>query len=341
MKKLILIVLCIGLLCSAISASANDEWGAIGGTPYTTDYVYVVENETVTLINGNITDSNGVAVIPSSIEGYPVTTLADSLFFVDAMTKKIIIPDTVTTIHCNFNSCMNLTEIEVDPNNQTFSSIDGNLFNKNNTTIIRYPTGKTAPSYTIPDSVTTIAKGAFKYCKFEIITIPSGVTKIESEAFSGPYLKDIYFAGSQEQWENAVGQANLELNENATIHFNSTGNHTPEISVLVNNQAISFDQPPVIENDRTLVPLRAIFEALGAEVLWDGETSTVTATRGDITISLQIGSNQLYKNGEAITIDVPAQIINDRTMVPVRAIAESFNCRVGWDSDTKTVTITE
>lgn len=102
-----------------------------------------------------------------------------------------------------------------------------------------------------------------------------------------------------------------------------------------------YGQEPVIVNDRTLVPLRAIFEAMGAEVYWDDATRCVTATRDDTTISLTIGSDQLYVNGEAVTIDVPAQIINDRTMIPVRAIAESFGCEVNWNQKAKRVAITE
>lgn len=102
-----------------------------------------------------------------------------------------------------------------------------------------------------------------------------------------------------------------------------------------------YGQEPVIVNDRTLVPLRAIFEAMGAEVYWDDATRCVTATRGDTTVSLTIGSDQLYVNGEAVTIDVPAQIINDRTMIPVRAIAESFGCEVNWNQKAKRVAITE
>ena len=114
-----------------------------------------------------------------------------------------------------------------------------------------------------------------------------------------------------------------------------------EITVILDGSYIIFaDQKPVIKDDRTLIPLRAIFEALGATVDWDDETKTVVSEKGDVEISLTIGSDQLYVNGKAKTIDVPAQIINDRTMVPLRAVAESFGCKVDWVGETKTVIIT-
>jgi len=117
---------------------------------------------------------------------------------------------------------------------------------------------------------------------------------------------------------------------------------TAEIKVIVNGVTLAFDQPPIIQNDRTLVPLRAIFEALGAEVRWEQSTRTITAMRDDLTVSLQIGSNTLYKNGEAFyTLDVPAQIVGDRTLVSARDGAESFGAEVLWDGVTRTVTITE
>ena len=116
---------------------------------------------------------------------------------------------------------------------------------------------------------------------------------------------------------------------------------TDDIKVLVNGTALTFDQPPVVVDGRTLVPLRAIFEALGAEVDYEQSTQTVTAVRGNDTVSLTIGSNILTKNGEQITLDVPAQIIGGRTLVPARAIAESFGAEVVWDPATRVVTITE
>ena len=119
-----------------------------------------------------------------------------------------------------------------------------------------------------------------------------------------------------------------------------TNDGDQNISVIINGNPVEFDQPPVIQNDRTLVPLRAIFEALNAQVDWDADTQTVTAQRGDISIKLQIGSDQLYINGKAVTLGVPAQIIGGRTMVPARAIAESFGADVAWDNETRTVTIT-
>ena len=112
-----------------------------------------------------------------------------------------------------------------------------------------------------------------------------------------------------------------------------------DIKVTLNGNLITFDQPPVIRDDRTLVPVRAIFEALGAEVRWDGDTQTVLSQKGATLVQLKIGSNIMTVNGREIALDVPAQIINDRTLVPVRAIAEAYGCRVDWDGETKTVII--
>lgn len=115
---------------------------------------------------------------------------------------------------------------------------------------------------------------------------------------------------------------------------------TDEIRVDLRGKFLEFaDQKPIIENDRVLVPFRVIFEALEAEVFWDSDTRTVTATKGGITITLTIGKNEIVKNGEAVEIDVPAQIINSRTLVPVRVISESFENTVSWDGENKVVEI--
>ena len=127
----------------------------------------------------------------------------------------------------------------------------------------------------------------------------------------------------------------------ACIAAAGTAAAADDIKVYVNGEQIGFDVPPIIENERTLVPMRAIFEALGAEVSWDGETATVTAKKGDDTESITIGSNILYINGKGVELDVPAKIVDERTLVPVRAVAESFNANVEWDGETQSVLITE
>lgn len=108
---------------------------------------------------------------------------------------------------------------------------------------------------------------------------------------------------------------------------------------MIDGEAVVFDQPPVLKNDRTLVSVRAIFEKLGAVVSWEEATQTVSAVKGNITVTLQIDNNIMYKNGEAISLDVPAQLIGDRTLVPVRAVSEAFNCKVDWDAEMQTVLI--
>lgn len=110
-------------------------------------------------------------------------------------------------------------------------------------------------------------------------------------------------------------------------------------AVTLNGQSLSFDVQPVIENDRTLVPLRAIFEALGASVAWDDVTQTVTATKTGTEIKLTIGG-AAYKNGQPVNLDVPAKLVNGRTMVPLRFVSEALGCQVKWDGNTETVNIT-
>lgn len=110
-------------------------------------------------------------------------------------------------------------------------------------------------------------------------------------------------------------------------------------SVVIDGQQQTYDQPPVVINGRTLVPLRGIFEALNANVNWDGSTQTVTAQKADTTITLQIGSTNATKNGDSITLDEAAQIMNGRTMVPVRFVGESLGANVNWDGVKNSIVI--
>jgi competence protein ComEC len=110
-------------------------------------------------------------------------------------------------------------------------------------------------------------------------------------------------------------------------------------TVVLDGRQLSFEVPPVIENDRTLVPLRAIFESLGAVVIWDDPTQTVTATKAGTEIKLTLGQAIAYKNGSPVALAVPAESINDRTMVPLRFVSEALGAQVDWDEATQTITI--
>ena len=112
-----------------------------------------------------------------------------------------------------------------------------------------------------------------------------------------------------------------------------------EIHVIMNGQNVSFDVPPQIIKNRTMVPMRAIFEQFGMNVNWDGSTKTVTATKDDTNIILKVGDNRLGKNNISYPLDSPATIVKSRTLVPLRAISEALNANVNWDQSTRTVKI--
>ena len=112
------------------------------------------------------------------------------------------------------------------------------------------------------------------------------------------------------------------------------------IKVSLNGTYLTFEQAPVNQNGRVLVPMRTIFEAMGAEVSWDGAAKKVSGTFDGNTVELTIGSKTARVNGKDMPLDVPASIINGSTMVPVRFISESLSARVEWQKDTNTVVIT-
>lgn len=114
-----------------------------------------------------------------------------------------------------------------------------------------------------------------------------------------------------------------------------------DISVFLDGMELEFDQPPLLQNDRTLVPARKIFEEMGATVLWNDETKTVITEKDGVKITLTIGEQIMYKNGEAFILDVPAVIVNSRTLVPLRAVSEALGCKVDWDGEKRIVWIME
>lgn len=121
-----------------------------------------------------------------------------------------------------------------------------------------------------------------------------------------------------------------------TLSFVSVGNANP--SVLLDGKSVSFDVPPEIENGRTMVPLRAIFEALGAEVNWDNSTSTAIATKDNTIVKLGT-DGRAYINGKPVTLDMPAKEVFGRILVPLRFVSEAFGCQVYWDETSQIASI--
>lgn len=136
-----------------------------------------------------------------------------------------------------------------------------------------------------------------------------------------------------------------------------------EIKVLVDGNQLEFDVAPVIEDGRTLVPMRAIFEALGADVDWNESSKTITAKTDSKTLMITIGENRLgviekvavsqetkvdedntgYTEAliRSIPLDVPAKIVDGRTLVPIRAVSEGLDADVAWNAEEKIVSITK
>ena len=111
--------------------------------------------------------------------------------------------------------------------------------------------------------------------------------------------------------------------------------------VEINNKLLGFDIPPIIESERALVPLRFIFETLGAEVEWDNNTKTAIVQNSENSIAFSIDNQTATVNGTAKTMEVPARLIDNKTLVPLRFLSEELGYTVAWDEATRIATISQ
>ena len=109
--------------------------------------------------------------------------------------------------------------------------------------------------------------------------------------------------------------------------------------VLVDGRVLELDVDPVLQEGRILVPVRPIFEALGATVHWDETARTVMGLREETVVILTIGEKNALVDGETVALDVPGQIVRGRTLIPLRFVSEAMGAWVNWDSGTFTVSI--
>ena len=197
----------------------------------------------------------------------------------------------------------------------------------------------------IPSTTSSIGDYAFNDCKnLENLLLYPYVMEIGKNAFKGcDNLGGIYYAGSYENWTwtTASFKEGNDVLKTAKLYayHNIEDAFSVPIQVIVNSKILKTDQSPVLVEGRTLIPLRLILEALGATVGWDPDLQKVTTERAGIKVEFVIGSKEILVNGQKSVIDVPAQLINKRTLVPVRAVSESFQLKVLWNPDTHTVTV--
>ncbi|MBQ8637017.1 MAG: copper amine oxidase N-terminal domain-containing protein [Clostridia bacterium] len=118
-----------------------------------------------------------------------------------------------------------------------------------------------------------------------------------------------------------------------------------DITITYNDTPLVLDTGAYCKNNRTMVPLRGVFEAVGATVGWDNETQTAMIVKENGTnidfIFLQIGQAVAYVNSEQKALEVPAEITNGRTMVPLHFVIEELGAKVEWEKETNTVKITD
>ena len=205
------------------------------------------------------------------------------------------------------------------------------LFQEDEQNSIIVPAGLTL---TITDSVDLMTKPGNEHY-WRVVVEKGGTAILSEEALklltienSGTVLK----YGDASKTPVAIGKTAAGVELKMTLG---------KTAYTLNGEQKTMDVAPIIRNERTMLPVRYVAEALGAEIAWDGATSTATLKTADTEIKITVGAKDATVNGQAVALDSPAFIENDRTYMPVRFVAETLGGTVAWDGATSTATITK
>lgn len=182
-------------------------------------YYFPIEDNTAEVVGTEIADAE--LIIPTNLNGYTVTKIAESAFKNSEITKAVI-PDTITEIgNKAFYNCKKLAEINVDENNEKYYSEYGVLFTKDKTILLQYPSSKSDKSYILPEGVKTISQEAFSGCMLHTIVLPVSLKTVESWAFEKcSDLDNVLYSGTEEQYSEIDFTSNNDALQNLDIIFN-------------------------------------------------------------------------------------------------------------------------
>ncbi len=314
----------------------------------------------VKTIAANLFSNSGLTSVTIQ-EG--VENINDNAFSNCPLLTSITIPESVTSIGTwTFSDCQALTDVKL-PSNIT-SITERMFFGCSSLVNVNIPNSVTSigncafghcynlTSINIPDGVTEISDFAFEATALSSINLPKTVTSIGYRAFWGcGNMTDVYYSGAKTDWNAIRIENENESLTNATIHYaDGSEGKIPQTSITltigkkeatINGATTENDVAPIIRNDRTMLPIRVVAEALGATVDWFGDTRTVKINADNIEISLVIDDNFAMVNGEQVTLDSPSFIENERTYLPLRFVVEKLGAVVEWDGSTQTIYITK
>ena len=289
----------------------------------------------------------------------------------DGIDRNLYINGGVTCINAqgdgvdsNANIIMTGGEIYIDgPTNGGNGAIDGNKFDVSGGTVIAVGSSGMAMGVSqgsvqcgILVNTNQITSGTLIELKDgnDIIMSYTPAKNISSIVYSSDKLKEggeyTLYAGGEEIETISMTSAQVTVGNRGFgggmgkggMRGQMNDNRNPDrVRVTLNGRELVLDAEPVIADDTTLIPLRNVLEELGLTVDWNGESQTVTAVKDDVNLSLKIGSTKAVVNGKDVTLLTAPIISNDRTLVPIRFIAESMGLNVDWNGDTRTVIIAE
>lgn len=309
LKNTIMILLLVCLLPLNIRQTAASEYREHDGLIYEIQY-----DGTVKIVDCD--ESAAYVFIPDKIDTMIVTTIGKTSFSDCAKLKSVTIPDTVTTIEGGaFSNCVSLVSINlpenvsfvsgspfmgcsalrritVDENNPALIAVDDVLFDRSQTEIISYPGGKSG-AYAIPSGVETVSSMAFALCRgLASISVPLSVTVISDYAFFGcEKLTDVYYAGSEEDWNHIDIKERNEPLSGAVIHFGATEYTPSPQATAVPSLTYEIKSLSLIGSSLAEVELSGDFETGGALIIcaYDRDGVMTDINRADI-----LNSRKMY-----------------------------------------------